>query len=270
MDNKSPITSRRDHDEPPVFTAEGLIREARRQLHIPEGAIPPIGVLDPDGDILRHLQAQGRAVKDSHWPCYHSELWRFETGHGEAGLVGSAVGGPYAVLIAEQMFCCGCELVVSVTSAGQITPVGDPPYFVLAEGALRDEGTSYHYLPPDRYVMLDEGMKIFAQRALQDVPSRIETGRVWTTDAPFRETETGIARARDDGVLAVEMETASLYAFAAKKRKPVLCFAHVTNRMAQVENDFEKGEAWGSEAALTLIASVAKAWRARSVSHEGA
>ena len=60
------------------------------------------------------------------------------------GIVGCAVGGPYAVLVAEQMFASGCRLLISVTSAGQIVGVREPPYFIMIDRALRDEGTSYH------------------------------------------------------------------------------------------------------------------------------
>jgi uridine phosphorylase len=61
----------------------------------------------------------------------------------------------------------------------------------------------------------------------------------WTTDAPFRETEAAIEYARIQGILGVEMETAALYAFAQVKGKDVVCFAHITNQMAQIEGDFE-------------------------------
>jgi uridine phosphorylase len=69
----------------------------------------------------------------------------------EFGIVGNAVGASFAILVAEEMFASGCELLLSMTSAGQIVAKGTPPYFVLIERALRDEGTSYHYLPPAPY-----------------------------------------------------------------------------------------------------------------------
>jgi len=72
------------------------------------------------------------------------------------------------------------------------------------------------------------------------------TGASWTTDAPFRETEEGIAAARSKGILAVEMEAAALYAFAHARNTKVLCLAHVTNTMAVADQDFEKGEADGT------------------------
>ena len=86
-------------------------------------------------------------------------------------------------------------------------------------------------------------------------------GASWTTDAPFRETAAAIERCRTRNILAVEMEAAGLYAFAKARSKPVLCFAHVTNQMAVMEGDFEKGEGGGSSASLGVIATAARAWR---------
>ncbi len=81
-------------------------------------------------------------------------------------------------------------------------------------------------------------------------------GSSWTTDAPFRETAEAIAAARTREVLAVEMEAAALYAFAQCNKKKVLCLAHVTNTMAQTEQDFEKGEAEGTVDALRVLDAI--------------
>ena len=67
--------------------------------------------------------------------------------------------------------------------------------------------------------------------------------------------------AQEAGILAVEMEAAALYAFAAARLQPVLCIAHVTNQMGRIEGDFEKGVADGAEESLRVITSIARAWR---------
>jgi len=166
------------------------------------------------------------------------------------------------VLVAEQLFVSGCRFLVSMTSAGQIVQqASPPPYFILIDRALRDEGTSYHYLPPAEFVAAEERLVEVAMKASASSAQRIYRGASWTTDAPFRETAAAIARCRARNILAVEMEAAGLYAFARARCKPVLCFAHVTNQMAVIEGDFEKGEADGSSASLSVIAAAAIAWR---------
>ena len=147
-DSAWPIVGGKNHEQPSVFRPEALLREARRQRQLPQVAVPEICVLDPDGDVVRHLKRTGTGRIHEGWACYHTELLAFDLdGIGEVGIVGCAVGAPFAVLVAEQLFASSCRLLISVTSAGQIAPIGPTPYFVLIDRALRDEGTSYHYLP---------------------------------------------------------------------------------------------------------------------------
>lgn len=255
---RPPILRDKHYDSPSEFTPDSLLREARRQKRLPVSTVPDVCVLDPDGDIVRHLLTTHAARRDPAWACYHSELHRFRQGDREFGIVGCAVGASYAVLIAEQMFAAGCRLLLSITSSGQIRPLGSPPYFILIDKALRDEGTSYHYLPPSDYVRADEPLVRAAMKSLIGFGEPVERGATWTTDAPFRETEAAIAAATEEGILAVEMEAAALYAFAHARTRSVLCFAHVTNQMGRSEGDFEKGEANGAAAALDLIGAVAE------------
>jgi uridine phosphorylase len=256
LDNKSPLA-------PTVFQPDALLREARRQKGFGPGAVPPICILDPDGDIVRRLRGTGQARPFESWPCYHTVLDTFMLAGQTVGIVGFAVGAPFAVLIAEELFASGCRLLLSLTSAGQITPAGPTPYFVIIERALRDEGTSYHYAAPSDYGEADPQLVALALAALKGTGLHAVVGSTWTTDAPFRETAEAIEAARLKGVLAVEMEAAALYTFARAARAPVLCLAHVTNTMGQTERDFEKGEADGTDEALQILEAIAAAWKCR-------
>ncbi len=255
-----PILSGKRYDEASVFTPENLLREARRQLSVPEAAVAPVCVLDPDGDILRYLDRNGRLEANPNWACYHTTLHDFSLDGLALGIIGCAVGASFAVLLAEQLFASGCRLLISVTSSGQILPAREPPYFILIEKALRDEGTSYHYLPAAEYVSIPDALLELFEDDVPGLEEPLARGAVWTTDAPFRETRSAIELCRSKGILAVEMEAAALYAFARARAKPVICFAHITNRMAGAEGDFEKGAAAGSIEALRLIQATASRW----------
>ena len=261
MTGKPPILTSKAFAAPSVFEPANLLREARRQKGLPEGRIPEICLLDPDGDILRTLRRDGRVTLSSAWACYHTELYEFDEGGGRFGIIGCAVGAAFAVLLAEELFVSGCRFLLSVTSAGQIVSRGQPPYFVVIDRALRDEGTSYHYLPPGEFAAADPALVALAMAALGGSWLTVHRGAAWTTDAPFRETAAAIERARGLDILAVEMEAAALYAFARARQKPVLCLAHVTNQMAVNSGDFEKGEADGATASLAVVAAIAAAWR---------
>jgi uridine phosphorylase len=262
-DTAWPIVDGKDLDGASVFRAEALLREARRQRQLRTIAVPEICLLDPDGDVVRHLKRTCVGRVHEGWACYHTELLAFKLdGVGEVGIVGCAVGAPFAVLVAEQLFASGCRLLVSVTSAGQINSMGPTPYFVLIDRALRDEGTSYHYLPGSTFAEApDRALLDRVERAGLSLPEKLHRGSTWTTDAPYRETEAAIARARNLGTLAVEMEAAALYAFSTTSGNSIVCFAHVTNSMAQTEGDFEKGEADGAKATLAIVAATARGWK---------
>jgi hypothetical protein len=108
---------------------------------------------------LRACRARGRNCRTSRWRVFRSSRRR------------------------RKLFASGCRLLVSLTSAGQITPSGPPPYFVIIDRALRDEGTSYHYLPPSEFAEADSKLVVAAANVtLKDGP-RVVVGSTWTTDA---------------------------------------------------------------------------------------
>ena len=251
-----PILDNKQASMPSAFAPAALLREARRQKGIAAVAVPAVCILDPDGDLVRQLRRTGAARPFAGWPCYHTELDTFDIAGHQVGIVGRVVGASFAVLVAEELFASGCQLLVSLTSAGQITPAGPPPYFVVIDRALRDEGTSYHYAPPSEFADADPVLVERAAAALAERGAPSVVGASWTTDAPFRETTQAIEAARAKGILAVEMEAAALYAFARAAGVRVLCLAHVTNTMGQAGDDFEKGEADGTRDALVTLETV--------------
>ena len=150
MDDRSlrvlpPILRDKHYDLASAFTPESLLREARRQKDVPNTPVPEICVLDPDGDIVRHLRAAGSSRPVAGWACYHSMMDSLVTATGSTGSSAARwvplrrTGGRTAYLPPVAAF-------LSITSSGQVTTLGPPPYFILIERALRDEGTSYHYL----------------------------------------------------------------------------------------------------------------------------
>ena len=255
---RSPLLDGKDYQAPTLFEPANVLREARRQLALSEVAVPKVALLDPDGDIVRHL-ATGRGRRHPGWACYLTEMWVVDLDGIEVGVVGVAVGAPFAVVVAEQLAASGAELLISITSAGQIGELPESSCFVLIDRALRDEGTSVHYLPPARWSRLDDTLRAKLTDAFTHLPDPVVTGDSWTTDAPYRETAPAIDTARATGAVCVEMEAAALYAYAQARQRRVVCLAHVTNTMATAGDDFEKGTDNGVPAALAVVRATAAA-----------
>lgn len=250
------ILQNKYYNEPSVFLPENLLREARRQKNIPENNIPEICVLDPDGDLAEYLVASGGATLKRDWACYHSKMYSFEIDTIEIGIIPCIVGASYAVLVAEQLFVSGCKTLISVTSAGIINPPQNNKRFALITEAVRDEGTSYHYIPAEAKAILSNRLKAQLISSNDDCP--FFEAKSWTTDAPYRETQSAISSMQGMDICCVEMEAAALYAFAEAKQKDIICLAHLTNTMAQTEGDFEKGEHFGSLVTLDLLSYILK------------
>lgn len=253
-----PLLARMDHAEPSVFLPDVMLREARKQKNLLDGAVPEICVLDPDGDLVDHVREVHAARRCPSWACFHTDLWEWDSGGRRFGIIGRAVGASFAVLVAEQVFVSGCKLLVSIASAGEIATGLPRPSLMVIERALRDEGTSYHYLPAEPFIAADAGMLSLVADAATSIGVPLSRGTSWTTDAPFRETALCIAERRAQGIHTVEMEAAALLAFAKAKAVPVVCIAHITNVMGQGESDFAKGEDCGAETALLLVAEFAR------------
>jgi uridine phosphorylase len=255
------MSDRDDFDQPSLFLPENLMREARRQRDLPLEGVPDVCMLDPDGDVTQFLRERHGATRAPGWACYHTELWMAEYNGTRLGVIGCAVGASFAVLLAEQLFASGCKLLVSVTSAGQIDETLPASCTILIDRAIRGEGTSHAYLPPAPMAIANATLVDAVQQQCATSAFPVLRGAVWTTDAPFRETATSLAAARDAGALAVEMEAAALYAFAEARQQSVVCFAHVTNSMAVDEGDFEKGPFDGAEQALEAVLAAVAGWR---------
>jgi uridine phosphorylase len=228
-------------DAPTVFRPEELVRAVRDQRRPDPTNIPEVCVLDFDGDLTDALVNTHEIRACEAWPCFHTSMWTLTIDGHTCGIIARTIGGPYTVLVAEQLAVCGVRIIVGLTSAGRIGMRLPVPGVVVVERAIRDEGTSYHYLPASESVDAPSGVADALEAEVSAVGLPVQRGLVWTTDAPYRETAEQIHRYARMGALAVEMQAASLFAFAAARSFAVGMVAHVTNAPDCDGERFDKG-----------------------------
>ena len=131
-----------------------------------------------------------------------------------AVLTGFGLGAPIVAAQAEELIALGARRLVSIALAGGLQPDLPPGSIVVATGALRDEGTSHHYLPAGREIASDPGLVDELSAALEKRGAPHRRGLTWSTDAPYRETAEEVAAYAGQGVLVVDMEFAALLAVA--------------------------------------------------------
>jgi uridine phosphorylase len=248
-----------DHpvEEESAFTAESLMNDVRRQRLIGHEAMPEICFLEFDGDLTDWLVEQNIAVPFHSWACFHTAMFTLELEGVKCGIISRTIGGPYAVLVAEQLHTAGVKLIVGLTSAGRVNADLPIPSLVVADSAIRDEGTSYHYLAPEHEVKCPANVAPLA-RELAAAGFTVRTGKVWTTDAPYRETNGQFRKWAAAGALAVEMQAASLFAFAQARKANVVVVARVSNAVDHVGSQFDTGS---NAAGLTILKAIARAGR---------
>jgi len=229
-------------DAPSAFTPENLLEAVRTERDLPRDPVPEVCVLEFDGDLTDWLVGAGLATRWHPWACFHTSMETVEVDTERAGVIARTIGGPYAVLVAEQLAASGVRVILGLTSAGQVSPGLKIPSLVIPTTAIRDEGTSYHYLPAAESVDGDAGLALALEAELGGLGLPVVTGPVWTTDAPYRETAEQLERHARNGILAVEMQAASLFAFGAVRGVRCGVVANVTNGVDHsAEAQFEKG-----------------------------
>jgi len=209
---------------------------------LPSTSVPDVCVLEFDGDLTDHLVQIGAVQPWPTWACFHTPMFAMDVDGATCGIVPRSIGGPYAVLVAEQLLVSGAKVIVGLTSAGRISPHLSIPSLVIATAAIRDEGTSYHYLPPARTVDAPASLILQLESQLKQLALPVQSGLVWTTDAPYRETQEQIEAHATEGVLAVEMQAASLFALAQVRRAQIGVVAHVSNAIDHNGEPFDKGK----------------------------
>src|SRR5262249_23005595 len=124
------------------------------------------------------------------------------------------VGAPLAAGFLEELIARGCRKFIACGGAGVLNREIAVGHIIVPSAAIRDEGTSYHYLPPAREVEATPAAVAAIEAALEHHHYNYLVAKTWTTDAMYRETMDKIKRRREEGCLAVEMEAAAFFAVA--------------------------------------------------------
>jgi nucleoside phosphorylase len=131
------------------------------------------------------------------------------------------VGAPMAAAVLEELIALGARKVVACGGAGVLDREIGVGHLVIPTSAVRDEGTSFHYVPPSREIVQDPDMVTAIATTLDRHGIGYRLEKTWTTDAIYRETRGRVERRRSEGCATVEMEASALFAVGAFRGVPV-------------------------------------------------
>ena len=178
--------------------------------------VPEYCVISFFGEVIDKVAAGYNAKKlvENRWEDGSHPLYEIQYKGQRLAFFHPGVGAPLSASLLEEVIAFGCRKFIACGGCGVLEEDMAVGHLVVVSGAIRDEGVSYHYLPPAREVKANEVAveALVMELKERDVPYRV--GKTWTTDAPYRETPNKIDRRKEEGCLTVEMEAAGLIAVA--------------------------------------------------------
>ena len=161
----------------------------------------------------------------------------------EICLMQAPAGAPAAAQILDWLISYGVREVISCGSCGVLTDLEEDT-FLIPYKALRDEGTSYHYLPPARFVDISMTARAAIEKTMNDQNLFHREVITWSTDGFYRETKKKVEHRKSEGCEAVEMECAALAACAESRSAVFGELLFTADTLADVEHYDERS--WGS------------------------
>lgn len=164
------------------------------------------------------------------------EMYLLSETKDQVALIGKlAKGAPAVVTILEQLIALGIKRFISIGIAGALQKQVNIGDVVICERAIRDEGTSYHYVRPSKYVYASEKMVKRIKNSLDTHNWKYIVGTSWTTDAFYRETVAEVKHYQKEGVLTVEMEAAALFAVAQYRNVEIGAIFTISDSLAELQ-----------------------------------
>lgn len=163
----------------------------------------------------------------------------------EIVLCQAPVGAPAAVQILDGLIGYGVKEIISTGSCGGLLPLPEGKFLVPYK-ALRDEGTSYHYVAPSRYIETNERARQAIEKTILEHGIEYQEVVTWTTDGFFRETKDLVEYRKSEGCQVVEMECSALAACAAFRNATFGMILYTADSLANIEKYDERN--WGGNA----------------------
>lgn len=159
-------------------------------------------------------EQSARVAAQNRWEDGPHPLYEIAYGGQRLAFFHPGVGAPIAAGLLEEVIAFGCRKFIVCGGCGVLDKDLAVGHLLLVESAIRDEGTSYHYLPPEREVLADPHPLAALQAVIEGKGLPFRRAKTWTIDAPYRETRARAQARRAEGCLCVEMEAAALLAVA--------------------------------------------------------
>lgn len=195
---------------------------------------PPKGViLCYQRSLIEHILKNHKVTKVE---GFYGEMYLLNETKGEVAIIGKfGIGSPVVVTLLEELIAFGVKRFVSVGTAGTLQRNIDVGSLMVCEKAIRDEGTSHHYIKSSKYAYASKGITKKIKEVLNNLGQKYFVGTSWTIDAPYRETVAEAKQYQKEGVATVEMEASALFSVAKYRNVELGAIFTISDSLAELE-----------------------------------
>lgn len=201
----------------------------------PSVDVPTTAVVTWFGEVVEDLGRDGHKVDEVVMEGIRLPITEVEIDGYPCIVAQLPVGAPGSAIVLERVIALGCTTIIAIGSAGGLASSMNPGTVVVPSEAVRDEGTSYHYLAPNVPARPDGEVAQALVDVLRGRGVTFTRGRTWSTDAVFRETRAMAEKRSGQGCITVEMEAAALFAVAAFRGVRLGYLLYVADTLARGE-----------------------------------
>jgi uridine phosphorylase len=221
-----------DPEGKPVVTPQRLVKNIlRRRLSQKSLKIEKCTLICVTRQDVKAMVTMLHGSTVAAWQGYR-EIYRGQAGERKVTIAAALPGAPNCVALVEELAAFGMEQAIFFGYCGSLQPAVRPGDLIVPTKAIREDGTSFHYLPPDVAAQPDREIQETILNCLQQKKIPHHQGTIWTTDAIYRETVEKVRRYQGQSVLGVEMELSALFVFGMAQNVAIGGLLVVTDELS--------------------------------------
>ncbi|KKT16984.1 MAG: Purine phosphorylase family 1 [Parcubacteria group bacterium GW2011_GWB1_43_6] len=223
------------HTKDSLITPKDFLLYLKRRRALPKFK-PPKGIIFCYSSTLLDYILKNHRVKKIKIHGIHSDIYLLKDTNYRIGIAKLAgIGAPVTATVMEEFIVLGVKKFLVIGDAGSLSKRLKTNKIIVCDKAIRDEGTSHHYLPPSKYAYATKKLITKAERVLDKRGLEYEVGASWTIDAPYRETSSEVKKFQKEGVLTVEMEAAAVFAVAEYRKVAAGALFTISDYLGELE-----------------------------------
>jgi purine-nucleoside phosphorylase len=216
-----------------MFTPKEFLNYQKKIGKYPKFKLPKGVIFCYSRRLLEHILKNHKTTKVE---GFYGEFYLLNETKNQIGVLAKfGIGAPVVVTLMEELIAFGVKKFISIGEAGTLQKTLKIRDIVVCNRAIRDEGTSHHYLKHSKYAYASKELTEKVEKVLQRIGQKFIIGASWTIDAPYRETVAEAKQYQKEGVATVEMEASALFAVAKYRNVDIAVIFSISDSLVELK-----------------------------------